>query len=484
MEETPRNQVDPHQATYTQEQIAFWNDIARELDVSPSWGNYYHQRLTEVYKFLVGRDLRILEVGCGQGDLLAALHPKFGVGVDFSGEMLQRAKRLHPDLHFVLADAHELFLNCTFDIVILSDLVNNLWDVQTVLERLTPLLKSRTRVLLNFYSRLWEMPLLLAKKLGLAQSVLGQNWLTIRDISNLLALADLEILRHWEEFLWPLSTPVVDTFCNRFLVKIWPFNWLALTNFVIARPIPKPRSDKQKPLVSVIVPARNEAGNIDQIFQRAPELGGGTELVFVEGHSQDNTYETIEQVRARHPERRCQLWRQTGVGKGNAVRLGFARAQGEVLMILDADLTVPPEDLPRILDVLLSGKGELVNGVRLVYPMQKQAMRYLNLVGNKFFSLAFTWLMGQPVKDTLCGTKALFKTDYELIAANREYFGDFDPFGDFDLLFGAAKLNLKIVDLPIRYRDRTYGDTNIQRWKQGWLLIKMVWFAARRLKFV
>jgi glycosyltransferase involved in cell wall biosynthesis len=232
------------------------------------------------------------------------------------------------------------------------------------------------------------------------------------------------------------------------------------------------------------VPARNEAGNIDQIFQRTPEMGGGTELVFVEGHSQDNTYEAIEAAGAQYPERRWQLWRQTGAGKGDAVRLGFAKARGEILMILDADLTVPPEYLPRFLEVLLSDKGELVNGCRLVYPMQEQAMRYLNLVGNKFFSLAFTWLLGQPVKDTLCGTKVLYKTDYEWIADNREYFGDFDPFGDFDLLFGAAKLNLKIVDLPVRYRERTYGDTNIQRWKHGWLLIKMVLFAARRLKFV
>jgi SAM-dependent methyltransferase len=484
MEETPRRPVDPHQTTYTREQIAYWDWMSRDLAAGLGWGDYYHQRLAAIYRFLVGRDLRVLELGCGQGDLLAALHPKFGMGVDFSGEMLRRAKERHPELHFVQADAHELSLNCTFDVIILSDLVNNLWDVQRVLERLAPLLTPRTRVLINFYSRVWEMPLLLAKRLGLAQSALGQNWLTVPDLKNLLDIADLEILRHWEEFLWPLPTPLLGTLCNRVLVKLWPFNWLALTNFIIARPRPKPMPVAPQPLVSVVVPARNEAGNIDQIFRRTPEMAGGTELIFVEGHSQDNTYEAIEEAAARYPERRWQLFRQTGVGKGDAVRLGFAQARGEILMILDADLTVPPEYLPRFLEVLLSDKGELVNGCRLVYPMRKQAMRYLNLVGNKFFSLAFTWLLGQPVKDTLCGTKALYKTDYEFIAANREYFGDFDPFGDFDLLFGAAKLNLKIVDLPIRYRERTYGDTNIQRWKHGLLLIKMVCFAARRLKFV
>jgi glycosyltransferase involved in cell wall biosynthesis len=234
----------------------------------------------------------------------------------------------------------------------------------------------------------------------------------------------------------------------------------------------------------VIIPARNEAGNIRDIFARTPTMGQGTELVFVEGHSRDDTYGAIEAAIAAHPERPCQSLRQAGVGKGDAVRLGFSRARGDVLMILDADLTVPPEDLPRFYEALVSGKGDFINGVRLVYPMEEQAMRFLNLFGNKFFSLAFSWLLGQPVKDTLCGTKVLWKHDYEALAANRAYFGDFDPFGDFDLIFGAVRLNLKITDLPIRYRERTYGTTNIQRWKHGWLLLKMVIFAAKRLKFV
>ncbi len=186
---------------------------------------------------------------------------------------------------------------------------------------------------------------------------------------------------------------------------------------------------------------------------------------------------------ARHPDKRCQLLRQTGTGKGDAVRQGFAAAGGDVLMILDADLTVSPEDLPIFYRALLSGKGEFINGVRLVYPMEKKAMRPLNHLGNKFFSMAFSWLLGQPVKDTLCGTKVLWKKDYEAIAANRGYFGDFDPFGDFDLLFGSAKRNLKLVDLPIRYRERTYGSTNIRRWRHGWLLLQMVAFGARRIKF-
>ena len=259
----------------------------------------------------------------------------------------------------------------------------------------------------------------------------------------------------------------------------------ALTNFLIARPSWQRKvAGDRKPLVSVVVPARNEAGNVENVFRRVPEMGAGTELIFVEGHSTDDTYAAIERSAANYPDRRVKILRQTGRGKGDAVRAGFAEAEGDILMILDADLTVAPEDLPRFYEALRSGKGEFVNGVRLVYPMEAQAMRFFNLIGNKFFAGAFSWLLGQTIKDTLCGTKVLSRQNYELIARNRGYFGEFDPFGDFDLIFGAAKLNLKIVDVPIRYAERTYGETNIARWRHGWLLIRMVMFACTRIKFV
>lgn len=476
---------DARERDYHSARVAHWDEVARRLDTWRSWsGNYYRQRLTEVYQFLVAPGQSVLEVGCGRGDLLSALKPAIGIGIDFSAEMIQRARQRHPDLQFLAADAHRLALDQKFDVIILSDLVNDLWDVQTVLEQIAAMTTPRTRVILNTYSRLWELPLGAAEKLGIAQPTLHQNWLTVEDIANLLNLAGFEVVRSWTEVLLPLALPGVDKLFNRFLVKL-PLLWqFALTNFILARSRHENQFDRAAPSVSVIVPARNEAGNIAQIFARVPQMGSQTELVFVEGHSRDDTYQAIEAQIAQHPERACKLLRQTGVGKGDAVRLGFANASGDVLMILDADLTVPPEDLPRFYHALVSGKGEFINGVRLVYPMEKQAMRFANFLGNKFFSIAFSWLLGQPIKDTLCGTKVLRKRDYELIAANRAYFGDFDPFGDYDLIFGAAKLGLKIVDLPIRYRERTYGTTNIQRWKHGWLLLQMVLFAAARVKFV
>lgn len=474
------NSNDETAVQYQKSHIAHWNNIARKRDSWKGLGNAYHHRLEQVYRFLINPGQRVLEMGCGRGDLLAALQPARGVGVDFSSEMIQRARQRHAGLEFIEADTHDLSdLRGPFDVIILSDLVNDLWDVQCVFEQVRSLCDSHTRLILNFYSGLWQFPLAVAQRLNLAVPMLDQNWLTREDVSNMLGLAGFEVIRQSQEILWPFP---LGGFANKFLVRLWPFRGFALSNFVIAKP--RPETNNDEPGVSIIIPARNESGNIKAIFERTPKMGRETELIFVEGHSRDDTYKTIEKEIAAHPATRSLLLRQTGMGKADAVRLGFANAKCDILMILDADLTVPPEDLPRFYEALRSGRGEFINGVRLVYPMEKEAMRGLNFIGNKFFGMAFSWLLGQHIKDTLCGTKVLWRKDYELIAANRSYFGDFDPFGDFDLLFGAAKLNLKIIDLPIRYRERTYGSTNISRWKHGWLLLRMVWFAARRIKFV
>ncbi|WKZ36476.1 MAG: methyltransferase domain-containing protein [Anaerolineales bacterium] len=464
---------------YQQTRIVHWDQVAKKRDGWRGMGYWYHRRLTEIYKFLVSPNQRVLEIGCGTGGLISQLNPSHGVGVDFSAEMITRARQRHPEIEYHQLDAHDLTgLEGTFDVIIFSDTVNDLWDVQCALEQVQKFCAPHTRLILNFYSHLWQLPLTLAQGLNLAAPMLSQNWLTPEDVDNLLRLAGFESIRTTREILWPLP---LGGFADRYLVRLWPFRNFALSNFVIARPMPQPVKEAS---VSVVVAARNEAGNIKSIFERLPRMGSRTELVFVEGHSRDNTYGAIEKEITLHPATPSLLFRQPGIGKADAVRLGFEKASGDILMILDADLTVPPEDLPRFYEAIATGKGEFINGVRLVYPMEKEAMRTLNFIGNKLFSMAFSWMLGQPIKDTLCGTKVMWKTDYEEIAASRSYFGDFDPFGDFDLIFGAAKLNRKIVDLPIRYRERTYGTTNISRWKHGILLLRMVAFAARRIKFV
>jgi SAM-dependent methyltransferase len=460
---------------------AHWESAARVRSLRRWRGTTYHRRLAELVRFFVPPGKRVLEVGCGRGDLLKASNPSLGVGVDFSSEAVRDAARRHPALRFVQADAHVLPLCSSFDVIILSDLVNDVWDVQRVLEEVARVSAPGARVFLNFYSHIWEWPLGLAERLSMATPKLQQSWLTVEDVGNLLHLAGFELVRSSQEVIWPFH--LASGFLNRVLVRFPPFRWLALTNVVVARRITGAALDAEQVTVSVVVPARNEAGMIEEIARRVPKMGGGVEVLFVEGHSTDGTADAIARVVAGQPDGRFRMLQQRGVGKGDAVRLGFSEAKGDVLMILDADLTVAPEDLPRFLDVLLSGKGEFVNGVRLVYPMEGEAMRLFNLAGNKAFSAAFTWVLGQRIKDTLCGTKVLWRRDYEAIAARRAEFGDFDPFGDFDLLFGAARLGLRIVDLPVRYAARTYGTTKISRWRHGVLLLRMLGIAVRRLKF-
>jgi SAM-dependent methyltransferase len=472
-------------AEYQATRVAHWDAVAHSGPSGTGAARSYHRRLEVIYQFLVPPGLRVLELGCGGGSLLASLRPSEGIGVDFSPAMIASAREQYPGLRVILSDAHDLAeLDSVFDVIILSDLLHDVWDVQRLLAGLRRLCHPGTRVITNFYSRLWEAPLAIASRLNLAKPVLQQNWLTVADVANLFHLSSFRVIRSWQEVLFPMDVPLLTPFCNRVLVRLWGIRHLALANFVVARPIGVPAASQRAAKVSVVVPARNEAGNIPAIFARTPEMGSGTELIFVEGHSSDDTHAAIEQAIQANPHRSARLLRQDGSGKGSAVRQGFEVASGDILMILDADMTVPPEDLPRFYEALTADKGEFVNGVRLMYPMEEKAMRFANLLGNKFFSLAFSWLLGQPIKDTLCGTKVFRRDAYRAIAANRSYFGDFDPFGDFDLLFGAAKLGLEIVEMPIRYRERTYGTTNIQRWRHGWMLLKMCAFAAGRIKFV
>jgi SAM-dependent methyltransferase len=467
----------------------------------PASRRAYPHLVSRYFSFLIPPGARVLEIGCGLGDLLAAVKPAYGVGIDFSPAMIELARMRHPALTFHVADALTFETNEPFDYVILSDLVNDLPDVQAVLERVRLVSQPGTRVVINFFNNVWRPVLALAERLGGKSPSPQQNWLSSSDMLNLLHLAGWEIVKQDARILWPMRTPIVATVCNRWLAPL--MRPLCLTVLMVARPRPERASRAEGPrperasrverphadpsaefTCSVVIPARNEMGNIVAAVARTPQMGRGTEIIFIEGHSTDGTWDEIQRVQREHPGLAIKVLKQQSKGKGGAVREAFAVATGDILFILDADLTMPPEELPKFYEVIRSGLADFVNGVRLVYPMQDEAMRFANMVANHFFSLAFSWLLGQRIKDTLCGTKVMFRRDYEVLAANRGYFGDFDPFGDFDLLFGAAKLNLKIVDLPIRYQARQYGSTNIQRWRHGVLLLRMAFVAAARLKFI
>jgi SAM-dependent methyltransferase len=480
----------PAQETVVEQVRAFYEAHPQGVTGAPRSRQYFLDYLARVLQARIPAGQVVLDVGCGAGELLAALRPSRGVGIDLSGTAIAAARQAHPDaaLTFHQGDGADPAvlkeLGGPFDVVLMINVVTNLADVQGAFESVASVCHQRTRVFVYSYSRLWQPVLRAAEMAGLKARPPAEAWLPPEEVVNMLQLADYEVVRRDYQVVMPLYVPLLSDLVNRYLGHLPVFELLSLMYGLVARPAPHRFPARPQPTVSVVIPCRNEAGHIEPLVQRLPELAPGSEFLFVEGGSKDDTEAVIRKAIAAHPERPMRLLKQTGKGKGDAVRLGFAEARGDVLAILDSDMGVAPEDLDRFVDALARGKGEFLNGSRLVYPMEGRAMRFLNLIANKLFALLFSWVLGQQVRDTLCGTKVLYRADYEQIAANRAYFGDFDPFGDFDLLFGAARLNLKIVDLPIRYHERTYGETNISRFSHGLLLLAMSLFAARKLKFL
>lgn len=463
-----------------------YDRLAPEVDRWEARNRAFHEADRSFLRFLIPAGSSVLEIGCGSGDVLAALEPSRGVGIDLAPAMVARARERHPTLEFHAGNAEDTAvlaaITGVFDVILLSDTIGVLDDCEETLRLLHRFATPQTRIVISYHSRAWEPLLRAAERLGLKRPQADDNWLSTADTMNLLELAGWEpIKREWRQLL-PRSLFGLGTAVNRWIAPLPGIRRLCLRNYVVARPQPAVDPAAAPPSVTVLVPCRNERGNIENAVLRLPRFAPDMEVIYCEGHSRDNTYEECLRVQAAHPDWDIKVMRQPGKGKGDAVRAGFDAARGDILMILDADLTVPPETLGKFYRAMASGKGEFINGTRLVYPMEDQAMRFLNFLANRAFARIFSFLLNQRFTDTLCGTKVLWRRDYGKVVANRHYFGDFDPFGDFDLIFGAAKLNLKIVEVPVRYADRTYGTTQISRFRHGVLLLRMVLFAWRKLK--
>lgn len=443
---------------------------------------YYHEDLQKLAKNIIPADASVIEFGCKEGELLAKLPNKIRVGVD-EGSLIKFAKKRYKKVKFYsLQEAFGKLKGKKFDYIYLSDFFSTATDIQSFIKGLNSISHQSTRVVIVYFNYLWKPLIDAGVKAGLVYPPkIEPNWLSSDDLDNFFFLESYERIKFGQRFLFPLSIPYLTNIINTFLSPLPLFRSFCLTNFSIYRP----KQKKKEYSVSVVIPARNEEGNIRGILKKIPVLGKKTEVIFVEGHSKDDTYEAIKkEISSYRGKVKAKLFKQRGEGKGSAIREGFAKANNDLLVIFDADLTVDPRDLSKFYKAASLGMGELIMGTRLVYPMQKLAMRTLNILGNKFFSVAFSFLLDQKVRDTLCGTKVILKSNYLAIEKNRTLFGNFDPFGDFDLIFGSAKLNLKILEVPIRYKQRIYGKTNISRFTHGLLLLKMVLFAAENIKFV
>ena len=460
------------------------NRMAHERDRWIAHNIHYHEGDLRYLQFLIPQGLRVLVLGGDIGVVLDRLKPSHGVGVSISEVMVKLARQRYPQYEIYAGDIENPQvlnkLKGPFDVIVLADLIGLLEDCETMLNSLQQLCDSETRVVISYWSHLWEPILKLASVMGQRMPQVEENWLSSADIANLLNLANFEIIkREWRQLV-PRRVYGLGSLINRYVATLPLLRRACLRNYIVARILPNDTDRKLS--ASVIIPCRNEKGNIALAMERLPQISDDLEIIFVEGHSNDGTLEECLRVKDQYVDRDIKVMTQDGKGKGDAVRKGFEVARGDVLMILDADLTVPPEDLPKFISAIERKKGEFINGTRLVYPMEKRAMRFLNFLANRSFAVIFSFLLNQRFSDTLCGTKVLSRSHYMQIAANRSYFGDFDPFGDFDLIFGAAKLNLKIAEIPIRYAERSYGKTQISRFQHGWLLLRMVVFAWRKLK--
>ncbi|MCB0358302.1 MAG: glycosyltransferase [Bdellovibrionales bacterium] len=423
--------------------------------------HYFYNKVSELVRFIIEPGKRVLNIRCQNGILLDTAQPSRGLGIELTDALVGQARETFPHLEFRTGIPEELTLDETFD-YILFDNCSDTVDVVQALQRLRHCCEPHTRLVIYTYNHLWEPIVKLAERIGLKMPLAEQNWLSEFDLRNMLGLAGFSHLRTYREFLVPKYIPIVAEIGNEFFAKLPGIRRLCLVNMLVARP-QFPAIDPSSVSVSVVIPCKDERGNIQPAVERMPEMGARTELLFCDDKSTDGTAEEVRRLQRLYPDKDIKLIPGPGLGKAQNVWTGFDAASGDILMILDADLTVMPEELPYFFQVLVSRVGEFANGTRLVYPMQEQAMKYFNMAGNKFFSMVFSFILGQRIRDTLCGTKVLWRADWKRLRQNLGTWGIEDKWGDYELLFGAAKLQLEIMEVPVHYQERVYGTTKMVR---------------------
>jgi Glycosyl transferase family 2 len=442
---------------------------------------YYYEQVFQLLRFIIPPGKRVLQVGCLTPDFLHVVAPSFGVGIDLCERQVELANRRFPHLRFQVHENYDAGNVGTFDHVIITD-INDQADPIASLRALASVMNDQTRVIVQNYNHLWEPLLRLAERLGQKFPLPLQNWLSTPEVANILTLCDYEPLQVYRRVLAPKKIPLLSALANSFAARLPVMDRLNMICLTVARPLARVLG-KQNHSVSVVVPCRNEVGNVAAAVERIPDLGSHTEIIFCDDKSTDGTADEVRRLQQLYPDRDIKLYDGPGISKALNVRTGFDHARGDILMILDADLTTMPEELCYFYDVIASGKAEFVNGSRFVFPMEADAMRPLNIAGNRFFSGVFSFLLGQRITDTLCGTKALWRRHWPTIRAMAGSWGAEDRWGDYDLLFGAAKLHLRLVDLPVHYQERVSGVTKMtKRFRNGLIMARMCWAAFLKFK--
>jgi len=463
------------------EQIIAKNDSIAKKRISWILNNqYYYRQLLRTLKFIIPEQSRIMHIRCSIGYVLDQLKPSYGLGVDESEKQIEHAREKFPEIKFMKDEIEDVQVEDKFDYVVVSS-VEDIVDIKSMMMSIKKNCNSSTRIILYHYNFLWYPLVKLAEKFNMKLPQKMHNWIASNDLVNILNLCDIETIYHKRIILFPFNIPGISFILNRFIARLPLFSLLTMTRVLVARLKPPEVNNYS---VSVIVPCRNEAGNIEEAVTRIPQMGSHTEIIFGDDKSTDGTRDKVMEMIKKFPEKDIKLVNSPGISKSENVWKCFEKASGDVLMILDADLTVVPEELPYFYEAISTGKGEFINGSRMVYPMHKDAMRFFNIVGNKFFGLAFSYILDFSIKDTLCGTKVLKKSDYEKIKKIRGCWGIKDRWGDYELIFGSVKNHLKVVDLPVHYTERIYGETKMKgRIRNGLIMLSMCRAALFKIKF-
>lgn len=441
---------------------------------------YFYDRVKTLLQFIVEPDSRVLEIRCLNGDTLGSLRPSRGVGVEIGEAMVGIARERHPDLQYVCCDPEELELGEKFDYIIFNHVFDTV-DILKALERARAHCTPETCFIIINYNQLWQPILELASKLRLRSRFVEPNWVNENDLRGFLKLAGFRPVHKHRLLLIPKRIPLISWLLNEVIARLPGLRRLCMMQVMVARPMGEARKPEETS-VSVIVPCRNEVGNIRPAVERIPEMGKFTEIIFCDDKSTDGTANEVRRMQQEHPWKNIRLVNGPGICKAENVWTGFRAASGDIIMILDADLSVMPEELPLFFNALVQRRGEFVNGSRLVYPMQERAMKFANMLGNKAFGLAFSFLLDQRIKDTLCGTKGLWRKDWVRLEKHLGSWGIRDLWGDYELLFGASRLQMEIIEIPVHYQERIHGVTKMTRvFANGWRMLAICWHAWFRL---
>jgi SAM-dependent methyltransferase len=450
----------------------YFDSMADNWELYRERNAYFHRTQRALFRTYVAPGTAVLELGCATGDLLAAVGPGRGVGVDLSKRMVEKASRKYPAMQFFEADATFFETPERFDYILINNVLEYSEDIQSLLRNCRRLLKPRGRLLATTLNPMWTPLLRIGERRRLCTPDTQRNFVTGRDAANLLALTGFEVVKLTRRTLFPKRIPVLTAAINLWAEQTPLVRRLCLTEFLVARPAAGAAGEYS---VSVVVPCYNEAGNIEECVRRVPAMGTHTEVIVVDDGSSDGTALLVKPELNRAVEVRCVAYHPNR-GKLSAVTTGFEAARGDILMILDADMTVPPEDLPYFYGPFREGLADFINGTRLIYPMATGSMKFENFLGNKLFGVLVSWLTGIHLSDTLCGTKAFFRDDY------RHFEMGYDPWGDVDFLFGAAQQTCKVLEVPIHYQERRAGQSKMKALRHSWALLKACWAGFWRVK--